>query len=93
MHLRLGCATPDTYKMSAEDRAACLKRLAESAPGAHPLGINIPSAKQADYDRYTACHAALGGPNVPSSTSASAGTAINGLGANPTLRQCGPGDR
>ncbi len=94
MSLRLGCASPDTYRLSPEDRAACLRRLAEEAKSAADLGPNIPANKQAEYDRQAACHAATrGGGALPSSGGASDGTSIAGMGSNPTLRQCGPGDR
>jgi hypothetical protein len=93
MRLRLGCASPDTYHLSPEDRAACLNRLAQEAKAAAELNINIPSAKQAQWDRQSACQAAQRGQSVPTSTSSSEGTSIRGMGDNPTLRQCGPGDR
>jgi hypothetical protein len=95
LRMRLGCENPDTYHLSPEDKAACLRRLAEEAKAAAGLGINIPEGKQAQYDRQAACHTATTARGaVPGSTSASASTGrVTGLGDNPRLRDCGPGDR
>jgi hypothetical protein len=93
LRLRLGCASPDTYHLTAAERAECLSRLADQAKTTKEMGINIPEAKQADYDRYVACHNAYTNQSTPTSTSDSAGASISGLGSNPSLRQCGPGDR
>ena len=89
----LGCASPDTYRLTPEERAACLQRLAQEARNATPLGPNIPAAKQAEYDRYTACHRAYNAAAISPSGAASDGTSVRGLGANPSLKDCGPGDR
>jgi hypothetical protein len=89
----LGCASPDTYRLTAEERAACLQRLGREAKNAPDLGPDILAAKQAAYDRYTACHRAYNAAGIAPSGAASEGTSINGLGPNPSLKDCGPGDR
>ena len=89
----LGCASPDTYRLTPEERAACLQRLAQEAKNAPSLGLNIPAAKQAEYDRYTACHRAYNAAAIAPSGAASDGTSVRGLGSNPSLKECGPGDR
>lgn len=89
----LGCANPETYRLTAEEREACLQRLAHEAKAATDLGPNIPAAKQAEYDRYTACRRAYNAAGISPSGSESAGTTIRGLGPNPSPRDCGPGDR
>lgn len=89
----LGCASPDTYRLTPEERALCLQRLAKEAQNARELGINIPAAKQAEYDRYTACHRAYNAASIAPSGSQSDGTSVRGLGSNPSLKDCGPGDR
>ena len=93
MSMRLGCATPDTYRLTPEDRAACMQRLGALAQGAHDLGPNIPANKQADYDHQVACRNAYTRQATPGSGAASDGTSIAGLGANPSLKDCRPGDR
>jgi hypothetical protein len=93
LRMRLGCATPDTYKLSPQERAECLRRLAEEAKAAVEMGINIPPAKQAEFDRQRACHAATTQGGVPSSTSQTTGGSTRGLGDPLRLRDCGPGDR
>lgn len=94
LRMRLGCENPDTYHLSPEEKAECLRRLAEQAKAAAAMGPNIPEAKQALYDRQQACHAATTSSGIPSSTSQSDATGkILGLGANARLRDCGPGDR
>jgi hypothetical protein len=94
LRMRLGCENPDTYHLTPEEKAECLRRLAEQAKAAAAMGPNIPEAKQAEYDRQRACHAATASAGIPSSTSQSDSTGkILGLGANARLRDCGPGDR
>ena len=83
LRMQLGCLNPETYHLGPEERAECLRRLADEAKRAQAMGPNIPSAKQADYDRVAACHSATAAREVP----------VGGLGANPRLRDCGPGDR
>jgi hypothetical protein len=93
MRGRLGCLNPETYRLTAEERAACLQRLAEEARNAPRLGPDIPAAKQAEYERYTACHRAYNAAAIAPSGSASDGASLRGLGSNPSLKECGPGDR
>jgi hypothetical protein len=95
LRMTLGCLNPETYKLTAAERAACLERLAAQARNAAAMGINISPAKQADFDRQRACHAAnAAGGAVPRSSEGSPDTgAIVGLGSNARLRDCGPGDR
>jgi hypothetical protein len=93
LRMRLGCATPDTYKLTAAERAECLRRFGEQAAAAREMGINIPPAKQAEFDRQRACHAATAAGGVPGSASPTTDSAITGLGDSPRLRDCGPGDR
>jgi hypothetical protein len=94
LRMRLGCENPETYHLTPEEKAECLRRLAEQAKAAAAMGPNIPEAKQAEYERQRACHAATTSAGIPSSTSQSDSTGrILGLGANARLRDCGPGDR
>jgi hypothetical protein len=89
-----GCLTPETYRLTPEERAACLDRVGAAAQGRRPLGLNIPADKQAEYDRQAACHAANVAAAIPRSNQESDSTGrIRGLGDNPRLRDCGPGDR
>jgi hypothetical protein len=92
LRMRLGCLNPDTYHLTADERAECLRRLAAAARDTAPMGINIAPEKQAEYDRQRACHNANIGAGMPAGTSESS-TGIRGLGDNPRLRDCGPGDR
>jgi translation initiation factor IF-2 len=55
MRQALGCEDPDTYKLSAEDRAACLERFGQRGKNAPDLGLAVAANKQAQYDRYEAC--------------------------------------
>jgi hypothetical protein len=94
LRMRLGCENPETYHLSPEEKAECLRRLAEQAKAAAMMGPNIPEAKQAEYERQRACHAATISGGIPNSTAQSDSTGkILGLGANARLRDCGPGDR
>jgi hypothetical protein len=95
LRMTLGCLNPETYKLTAAERAACLARLAAQAKNAAMMGINISPAKQAEFDRQRACHAAnAAGGAVPRSSEGSADTgSIAGLGANARLRDCRPTDR
>jgi hypothetical protein len=93
MTMRLGCISPDTYKLTKEERAACLDRFGAAARGVGDLGPNIPADKQAEYDRGVACKRAYKGQGMPGSNDASDGGSIKGLGVNPSLKACGPGDR
>lgn len=93
LSMRLGCATPDTYHLTPEERAACLQRFGAGARGAADLGPNIPADKQAEYDRQVACRNAYTRQSTPGSASASTGASIAGLGYNPSLKACRPGDR
>lgn len=94
LRMRLGCASPDTYRLTLEEKAECLRRLADQARGARAMGPNIPADKQADYDRWASCHAGTAAGAVPRSSGEDASTgSIRGLGFNPRLRDCGPGDR
>jgi hypothetical protein len=93
MTMRLGCISPDTYRLTPEERAACLDRFGAAARGVGDLGPNIPADKQAEYDRQAACKRTYKDQGMPASNDASDGTSVKGLGANPSLKACGPGDR
>jgi hypothetical protein len=89
----LGCENPDAYKLSAEDRAACLQRFGARGRSGPDLGLNISARKQAEYDHDVACHKAYTLQSIPGSASGSSSISINGLGNNPSLKECGPGER
>lgn len=89
----LGCEDPDTYKLTSEERAACLERFAQRAKAAPDLGPRISAKNQAAYDHYEACQKAYKRPGIPGANEPSEGTSITGLGSNPSLRACGPGER
>jgi hypothetical protein len=95
LRMTLGCLNPETYHLTRDERAECLRRVGEQAKTIAPMGPNIPTDKLAEYDRQRACHDAYAGGGTPSlgaeSTDTTAG--IRGLGAVPRLRDCGPGDR
>ena len=94
LRMRLGCASPDTYKLTAAERAACLQQLANVAKTTPQLGLNIAPGKLGDLNRAAACHAATSGKEVPGSSADNDSTGkIRGLGSNPRLRDCGPGER
>ena len=94
LRMGLGCATPDTYKLTPEERAACLDRFGAEAKSARALGLNMDPTKQAGFDRAAACRAASLERGVPGSTGQSDTTGtLRGLGANPRLRDCPPGLR
>ncbi len=93
MTMRLGCISPDTYRLTPEERAACLDRFGAAVRGVGDLGPNIPADKQAEYDRQTACRRIYKDQGMPASSDSSEGTSVKGLGRNPTLKECGPGDR
>jgi hypothetical protein len=89
----LGCEDPETYKLTAEDRAICLQRFAQRANGAGDLGLGIPAKKQAEYDHFEACQNAYKRASIAGANQPSAGTSITGLGPNPALTACGPSER
>ena len=89
----LGCEDPDTYKLSPEERSACLQRFAQRAKAAPDLGLGIPAKKQAAYDHYEACQNAYKRAGIPGAGDPSEATSVTGLGPNPSLRECGPGER
>jgi hypothetical protein len=94
LRMTRGCLTPETYRLTPEERAACLNRVGVEVGGGSRLGLNIPADKQAEYDRQAACHAANVAAATPRSNQESDATGrIRGLGDNPRLRDCGPGDR
>jgi hypothetical protein len=91
---RLGCLNPEDYHLSPAERDACLKRVGAQAQGTPYSGLNIPADKQADYDRNVACRKALSGKATPGVEDKDPSTAnLAGLGHDPGLSDCGPGDR
>jgi hypothetical protein len=93
MRQTLGCENPDTYKLTSEERAACLDRFAQRAKGAPDLGLRISAKNQAAYDHYEACQRTYKRPGIPGAGDPSEATSITGLGSNPSLQACGPGER
>jgi hypothetical protein len=95
LRMTLGCLNPETYHLTREERAECLRRVGEQAKTVAPMGPNIPADKLAEYDRQRACHDSYAGGATPSLGAESTDTVagIRGLGAVPRLRDCGPGDR
>ncbi len=93
LHQTLGCEDPDTYKLTPEERAACLERFAQRAKAAPDLGLRISAKNQAAYDHYEACQRAYKRAGIPGANEPSEATSITGLGPNPSLRACGPGER
>jgi hypothetical protein len=94
LRMTRGCLTPETYRLTPEERAACLNRVGVEVGGGSRLGLNIPADKQAEYDRQAACHAANVAAATPRSNEESnAAGGIKGLGNIARLRDCGPGDR
>jgi hypothetical protein len=89
MRQALGCEDPDTYKLSAEDRAACLERFGERGRNAPDLGLAVAANKQAQYDRYEACQNAYrrrrGNPGL---TEKFEGSAVSGV--VPMPKECLP---
>lgn len=51
----LGCEDPDTYKLTPEERAACLQRFGQRAKDAADLGLAVAAGKKAEYDAIEAC--------------------------------------
>jgi hypothetical protein len=93
MGTNFGCADPDAYRLTPEQREACLGKFAKAAKQGPDLGLNIPARKQAEYDHDVACHKAYTLAAIPGSNEASRGTGIPGMGSGPTLKECGPGER
>jgi hypothetical protein len=90
----LGCEDPDTYKLTPEERAACLERFRQRASAAPDLGLPIPGRKQAAFDHVVACQAyrqKVG--TMPASAEKFEGASVAGLDPGPSLRECAPGDR
>ena len=78
----VGCAHPDEYGLTAQERARCealLSDLARAAPG---FGSDVPPAKAAAFARSLRCR---------QMTEAQRGPA-EGVFAGPSLRQCPPGE-
>ncbi len=92
---RLGCDDPLGIHMTPEQRQACANNMAALGRAAKPLGLDISARKQADYDRKVHCQDVYKRGGMPSfnSLDASTGGQINGLGYNPSLKECPPGDR
>jgi hypothetical protein len=93
MRQTLGCEDPDAYKLTAEERTACLDRFAQRAKGAPDLGLRISAKNQAAYDHFEACQNAYKRASIPGANQPSEATSITGLGPNPSLRACGPSER
>jgi hypothetical protein len=85
----LGCEDPDAYKLSEEDRAACLQRFGQRAKEAPDLGLPVAARKQAEYDRYKACQNAytLNQGAIPNAYEKFGGSSIPGLAPKP--KECG----
>jgi len=92
---RLGCDDPISFHLTKEQMAVCEQKFAETAKAAKPLALDIANARMAELDRERRCHNIYTRGSIPSSSShdESTGAQIGGLGYNPSLRECGPGDR
>jgi hypothetical protein len=95
LRVHLGCADPDPFHLTPQEREVCGQKLAEAAKTAKPLVLEPPEAKDADYQRKQRCREVYKRQSIPSSASHddSTGAQIGGLGYNPSLQACGPGDR
>jgi hypothetical protein len=91
----LGCEDPDTYKLTPEERAACLQRFGQRAKDAPDLGLPIPARKQAEYDKFQACQNAFRKKDgaIPNAYAKVDGAAVSGVDPGPSLKECGPSQR
>jgi translation initiation factor IF-2 len=88
MRQALGCEDPDTYKLSAEDRAACLERFGQRGRNAPDLGLAVAANKQAQYERYEACQNAYRRKGIAGATDKFEGSSVAGL--VPMPKECLP---
>jgi hypothetical protein len=94
MRPEIGCAHPDAYRLSDQERAHCDEELGQQARNAHDLGVGIPPGKQAVYDLMLNCRRNYDNNNTPQGTQASnAPGDMRGLGYIPDARRdCPPGE-
>jgi len=52
---RMGCDDPAAFRLTPEQRQACLGALAQRAATARPLGLNLSDQKKTAFDRYEHC--------------------------------------
>lgn len=76
----LGCASPDAYGLTPEERAHCDEKLAQEGHTAPRLGLNIAPDKQAAYARYARCRSDFVKSGMPPYGSKSEHSSIAGLG-------------
>jgi len=86
----LGCEDPDTYKLTPEERAACLERFGQRARNAPDLGLAVAAGKKAEYDGYEACQDGYRRKPgaIPNSYAYANGSSISGVA--PLPKSCVP---
>lgn len=86
LQAHVGCSHADLARMSASQRQACARQLAEGAADAPFIQAPIAPEKRAAFDRAAQCRKDYDDAPVP------VGTQGLGLGYIPRLRDCGPKD-
>jgi hypothetical protein len=82
-----GCADPDAYKLTREERVACTERMGRQ--GGPDLGLPISSRNLAAYDRYEACQNSYRRKQgIPAATDKLGGQSVAGV--NPLPKECLP---
>jgi hypothetical protein len=86
----LGCENPDVYKLTAEERAACLQRFGQRAKDAPDLGLAVAAGKKAQYDSYEACQTGYRRKegSIPNYDQKFGGSSISGIA--PLPKECVP---
>jgi hypothetical protein len=87
-----GCDDPVRH-LSPEQREHCLKRWGSPNQQIAEIPAMIARDKQAAFDRRIWCRDKYNDAPVPIGTDASQNTMFPGLGYNPSLKDCPPGDR
>jgi hypothetical protein len=78
----LGCAHPDEYGLSAQERARCEELFSDLARAAPSFGSDVPPGKASAYARSLHCRR----------MSEAQGPPMEGVIEGPSLRQCPPGE-
>jgi hypothetical protein len=65
----IGCAHPEAYHLTDEEKSRCQEKLAEAAGAAAVLPLNTPSAKVKAYEREATCRRTYLNAPIPIGTS------------------------
>jgi len=91
---RLGCDDPASFHLTKAQMDVCEQKFAETAKTAKPLALDIATARMAELERNRRCHDIYTRGGIPQSGGHNDSTGqINGLGYNPSFKECRPEDR